>query len=147
MLGGLARTLDYIPENDPQKPFYVRQLREMSARIAGLQGKDGLFRHGEGLRPLLADQAWAARALTGIDDAAARRAIVAAQQKWTAPSGALYDGDALDEGRLRDREQPLVDNAVFARVAKSRKILEAFSGSYLSYGIEAATWALAIRNL
>ena len=46
VLGGLARTLDYIPENDSQKPFYVRQLREMSARIAGLQGKDGLWHAG-----------------------------------------------------------------------------------------------------
>ncbi|HWW68794.1 MAG TPA: glycoside hydrolase family 88 protein, partial [Duganella sp.] len=46
VLGGLARTLDYIPEDDPQKPFYVRQLREMSARIAGLQGKDGLWHAG-----------------------------------------------------------------------------------------------------
>jgi len=46
VLGGLARTLDYIPENDPQKQFYVRQLREMSARIASLQGKDGLWHAG-----------------------------------------------------------------------------------------------------
>lgn len=46
VLGGLARTLDYIPENDPQKPFYVQQLREMSARLAGLQGKDGLWHAG-----------------------------------------------------------------------------------------------------
>jgi unsaturated rhamnogalacturonyl hydrolase len=46
VLGGLARTLDYIPEDDPQKPFYVQQLREMSARLAGLQGKDGLWHAG-----------------------------------------------------------------------------------------------------
>ena len=46
VLGGLARTLDYIPVDDPQKPFYVQQLREMSARLAGLQGKDGLWHAG-----------------------------------------------------------------------------------------------------
>ena len=46
VLGGLARTLDYIPENDPQKQFYVQQLREMSARIASLQGEDGLWHAG-----------------------------------------------------------------------------------------------------
>jgi rhamnogalacturonyl hydrolase YesR len=46
VLGGLARTLDYIPDDDAKKPFYVQQLREMSARIAQLQGKDGLWHAG-----------------------------------------------------------------------------------------------------
>jgi uncharacterized protein YyaL (SSP411 family) len=121
--------------------------KKAAAHLLRLQGPDGLFHHGQGLRPLLADQAWAARALQGIDDAAAQRAMAAAQQKWTAPSGALYDGDELDEGRLKEREQPLTDNAVFARVSKNRKILEAFAGSYLSYGTEAATWALAVAAI
>ena len=30
---------------------------------------------------------------------AARKAIAAAEKRWTAPSGALYDGDELPEGR------------------------------------------------
>lgn len=46
VLGGLARTLDYIPADDPQRPFYVQQLREMAARIASLQGPDGLWHAG-----------------------------------------------------------------------------------------------------
>jgi rhamnogalacturonyl hydrolase YesR len=46
VMGGLARTLDYIPANDAQRPFYVQQLREMSARIAQLQGPDGLWHAG-----------------------------------------------------------------------------------------------------
>lgn len=46
VLGGLARTLDYIPAADPKRPFYITQLREMSARIAQLQGKDGLWHAG-----------------------------------------------------------------------------------------------------
>lgn len=46
VLGGLARTLDYIPDDDAKKPFYVQQLREMSARIAQLQGQDGLWHAG-----------------------------------------------------------------------------------------------------
>jgi uncharacterized protein len=120
--------------------------KKAARRLLKLQGPDGLFRHGVGLRPLLADQAYAARALQGIDDAAAARAIFAAQQKWTSPSGALYDGDPLDEGRLKQREIPLVENAVFARVSKNKKILEAFAGSYLNYGTEAASWALAVRE-
>ena len=46
VLGGLARTLDYIPKDDSQRPFYIQQLREMSARIAQLQGADGLWHAG-----------------------------------------------------------------------------------------------------
>jgi rhamnogalacturonyl hydrolase YesR len=46
VLGGLARTLDYIPDDDPKKPFYITQLRQMSARIAQLQDHDGLWHAG-----------------------------------------------------------------------------------------------------
>jgi rhamnogalacturonyl hydrolase YesR len=42
-MGGIARTLEYLPKDDPQRPFYVQQLREMSVRIAGLQDKEGLW--------------------------------------------------------------------------------------------------------
>jgi unsaturated rhamnogalacturonyl hydrolase len=44
VMGGLVRTLQYLPKNDPQRPFYIQQLREMCARIAQLQGADGLWR-------------------------------------------------------------------------------------------------------
>ncbi|MET0319390.1 MAG: glycoside hydrolase family 88 protein [Duganella sp.] len=46
VLGGLARTIDYIPANDPKKPFYVQQLQQMSTRLAQLQGADGLWHAG-----------------------------------------------------------------------------------------------------
>jgi rhamnogalacturonyl hydrolase YesR len=46
VMGGLARTLEYLPKDDPARPKYVKQLQEMSARIASLQGKDGLWRSG-----------------------------------------------------------------------------------------------------
>ena len=46
VLGGLARTIDFIPDNDPKKPFYVTQLQQMSARLAQLQGADGLWHAG-----------------------------------------------------------------------------------------------------
>ncbi|TFW34929.1 glycoside hydrolase family 88/105 protein [Massilia horti] len=46
VMGGLARVLDYIPADDPQRGFYVRQLRDMSDKIASLQGPDGLWHAG-----------------------------------------------------------------------------------------------------
>ncbi|GAB3453628.1 hypothetical protein GCM10027321_03980 [Massilia terrae] len=46
VMGGIARILDYVPQDDPQRGFYIQQLREMSERIAGLQGPDGLWHAG-----------------------------------------------------------------------------------------------------
>lgn len=46
VMGGLARVLDYVPADDPQRPFYVQQLRDMSEKIASLQGADGLWHAG-----------------------------------------------------------------------------------------------------
>jgi rhamnogalacturonyl hydrolase YesR len=46
VLGGLARLLEYFPKNDPRRAKYVQQFREMSAKLASLQGKDGLWRSG-----------------------------------------------------------------------------------------------------
>jgi unsaturated rhamnogalacturonyl hydrolase len=46
VMGGIARTLDLLPADDKARPFYVQQLREMSARVAGLQGTDGLWHAG-----------------------------------------------------------------------------------------------------
>lgn len=46
VMGGIARILDYVPQDDPQRGFYVQQLRGMSERIAGLQGTDGLWHSG-----------------------------------------------------------------------------------------------------
>jgi rhamnogalacturonyl hydrolase YesR len=46
VMGGLARILDDVPADDPQRGFYVQQLREMADRIASLQGPDGLWHAG-----------------------------------------------------------------------------------------------------
>lgn len=43
VMGGLVRTLQFLPKDDPRRPFYVQQLQEMSARVAELQNKDGLW--------------------------------------------------------------------------------------------------------
>ncbi|HEX3571266.1 MAG TPA: glycoside hydrolase family 88 protein [Acidobacteriaceae bacterium] len=46
VMGGLARTLEYLPRDDPKRSFYQNQLREMSAALARIQGADGLWRSG-----------------------------------------------------------------------------------------------------
>jgi unsaturated rhamnogalacturonyl hydrolase len=43
VMAGIARTLQYLPKDDPKRPFYIHQLREMSARVAALQQPDGLW--------------------------------------------------------------------------------------------------------
>lgn len=43
VIGGLVRTLDYLPEDDPQRPKYLALFREMMRRIATLQGENGLW--------------------------------------------------------------------------------------------------------
>ena len=46
VMGGLVRVLESLPENDPQRPFYVERLRAMAKSVARLQGTDGLWRSG-----------------------------------------------------------------------------------------------------
>jgi rhamnogalacturonyl hydrolase YesR/lysophospholipase L1-like esterase len=43
VMAGIARTLPYLPADDPHRGFYEQQLREMAARMASLQDKDGLW--------------------------------------------------------------------------------------------------------
>ena len=46
VMGGIARTVDNLPKDDPQIPFLVGQLKEMAARVKELQGADGLWHAG-----------------------------------------------------------------------------------------------------
>jgi rhamnogalacturonyl hydrolase YesR len=46
VMAGLARVLEEMPENYPTRPKYVEQYRQMAARVASLQGADGLWRSG-----------------------------------------------------------------------------------------------------
>lgn len=41
---GLARWLEALPDDHPTRPFYERLFRELSARVPGIQGSDGLWR-------------------------------------------------------------------------------------------------------
>jgi rhamnogalacturonyl hydrolase YesR len=46
VMGGIALILDDIPQDDPQRGFYVQQLREMAEKVASLQGPDGMWHAG-----------------------------------------------------------------------------------------------------
>jgi rhamnogalacturonyl hydrolase YesR len=44
VMAGIAGVLENMPEDYPTRPRYVQLLNEMAERVAGLQGKDGLWR-------------------------------------------------------------------------------------------------------
>jgi unsaturated rhamnogalacturonyl hydrolase len=46
VMGGLVRTLQYLPKDDPARKRYQTELREMAASVSALQGADGLWRAG-----------------------------------------------------------------------------------------------------
>jgi len=46
VMAGLARTLEYLPKDDPSRPMYETQLKQMAAAVAKIQGLDGLWRAG-----------------------------------------------------------------------------------------------------
>jgi rhamnogalacturonyl hydrolase YesR len=55
VMAGLARTLEYLPKDDPARSMYETQLKEMAAAVANIQGPDGLWRSGM-LDPAAYDQ-------------------------------------------------------------------------------------------
>jgi unsaturated rhamnogalacturonyl hydrolase len=46
VMGGIVRVLERLPANFPLRPKYVALLKEMSAEMLSIQGKDGLWRPG-----------------------------------------------------------------------------------------------------
>jgi unsaturated rhamnogalacturonyl hydrolase len=46
VLGGLMKVLQTMPTDYPSRPKYIQQFREMAARVAAIQSKDGLWRSG-----------------------------------------------------------------------------------------------------
>ena len=46
VMAGLARVLEQMPASYPARPQYVKQFRQMAARIAQIQSSDGLWRPG-----------------------------------------------------------------------------------------------------
>ncbi|QDU71455.1 glycoside hydrolase family 88/105 protein [Mucisphaera calidilacus] len=47
VFGGLVRVLQYMPEDHPDRPYFIRIYREMADKIVSIQdGRDGLWRSG-----------------------------------------------------------------------------------------------------
>ena len=44
VFAGLARMLDVIPEDHPKRALFVEQFKGMAEKLAGIQGKDGMWR-------------------------------------------------------------------------------------------------------
>jgi unsaturated rhamnogalacturonyl hydrolase len=44
VMGGIVRTLQYLPKDDPARAIYIKQLNEMAASLAAIQSPDGLWR-------------------------------------------------------------------------------------------------------
>ncbi|MDY9917677.1 Glycosyl Hydrolase Family 88 [Proteiniphilum saccharofermentans] len=44
VMGGLARLLEELPEDYPERPFYEQLFKEMAGRVLSLQQEDGLWR-------------------------------------------------------------------------------------------------------
>jgi rhamnogalacturonyl hydrolase YesR len=44
VMGGIVRTLQYLPKDDPARAIYIKQLNEMATSLAAIQSPDGLWR-------------------------------------------------------------------------------------------------------
>jgi len=108
VMGGLVRTLQYLPKDDPKRGFYVQNLREMSARLAELQSKDGMWHAGlldpdhyplpevSGSALIVYGMAWGVN--EGVLDAATYRPVIT--KAWAGMLQHVYA-----DGRLGDIQQ------------------------------------------
>jgi unsaturated rhamnogalacturonyl hydrolase len=46
VMGAFAKVLEVMPKDYPSRETYITQYKEMAARVAAIQGKDGLWRSG-----------------------------------------------------------------------------------------------------
>lgn len=105
VMAGLARVLSLMPADYPQRPRYEQRFREMAARLAQLQGRDGLWRAGlldaaDYPRPETSGSALIIYALAwgmhhGVLDDARYRPVIA--RGWRGLVGEIYAN-----GRLGD---------------------------------------------
>jgi unsaturated rhamnogalacturonyl hydrolase len=120
VMGGLVRTLQYLPQSDPARAKYVTQLKEMAKRVASLQGSDGLWRAGlldpgNYSQPEVSGSALFTYALAwginqGILDAKMYRPII--EKAWAGMVGHIYS-----DGRLGCIQQTGAEPAPFKATA------------------------------
>ena len=116
VMGGLVRTLEFLPKDDPNRAFYITQLREMSARVAQLQGPDGLWRAGlldpehypqpeiSGSALMVYGMAWGVN--QGVLDRKVYRPVI--EKAWRGMLGHIYA-----DGRLGDIQQTGAEPAFY----------------------------------
>ncbi|MDE3148352.1 MAG: glycoside hydrolase family 88 protein [Acidobacteriota bacterium] len=116
VMGGIARTLEYLPKDDPARAKYIEQLKEMSARVASIQGEDGLWRAGlldpgaydlpeiSGSALMTFAMAWGVN--NGILDAKVYRPVI--EKAWIGMLHHIYD-----DGRLGCIQQTGAEPAPF----------------------------------
>jgi unsaturated rhamnogalacturonyl hydrolase len=120
VMGGLVRTLQYLPQGDPARAKYVTQLKEMAQRVALLQGSDGLWRAGlldpdNYSQPEVSGSALFTYALAwginqGILDAKMYRPVI--EKAWGGMVGHIYS-----DGRLGCIQQTGAEPAPFKATA------------------------------
>ncbi len=120
VMGGLVRTLQYLPQDDPARVKYVRQLKEMAERVTSLQGSDGLWRAGlldpgNYSQPEVSGSALFTYALAwginqGVLDAKTYRPVV--EKAWAGMVGHIYS-----DGRLGCIQQTGAEPAPFKATA------------------------------
>jgi len=128
VMAGIVRTLPYLPADDPHRVFYEQQLREMAARVAPLQDKDGLW-HASLLDPedfplpeisgsalMTFAMAWGVN--EGVLDQATYRPII--EKAWRGMLQHVYA-----DGRLGDIQQTGAEPAYY------------LPGSSFDYGVGA----------
>ena len=117
VMGGLARTLQYLPKDDPRRPFYIQNLRELAARTAELQDADGLW-HASLLDPehfpapevsgsalIVFGMTWGVN--EGILDAATYKPVI--ERAWRA----IVTQHIYADGRLGDIQQTGAEPAYY----------------------------------
>ena len=135
VMGGIARILDELPPDDPRRAFYVTQLQEMAARVAQLQGPDGLWHAGlldpkTYPLPEVSGSAFFTYAIAfgidhGILDAKTFRPVV--ERAWRGMLGHVYA-----DGRLGDIQQTGSEPAFYMPTASYTYGV----GAYLLAGAE-----------
>ena len=145
---------------DLDQPALHDRAQKLARALVTMRDRDGRLLHarrpgqpGE-LRGQLADQAEAALALAELGELTEARQILTAAKSLAAPGGGYYDCDGAGQGLARRRERSLEENATIARALvrvgdreAAAATLRSFAGSYALYGVQAAGYGRAVKEL